>query len=315
MYSHLRPTTLAHYLLVQPQYRKSTKGGMKNPHIKARLSVSCLEGNFGTASPRVENSASIVNISQVAATLYTVRDFCKNAPDLAVTAAKIRRIGYSAVQVSGLGPIPPEEVAKIITGEGLKICATHEPSEPLLNNPEQSVERLKKLGCRLTAYPFPHGVDFGDADSIQVFVRKLDTTGAVLRTAGITLAYHNHDIEFLRFKGATVLEYIYAHTDPRNLAGELDTYWVQHGGGDCVEWCRKLRNRLPLLHIKDYSITLDRRATDCEIGRGTLPFRRIIDEAAQSGCNWFIVEQDTCPRDPFESLAISFDYLKAELVS
>jgi sugar phosphate isomerase/epimerase len=96
---------------------------------------------------------------------------------------------------------------------------------------------------------------------------------------------------------------------------ELDTYWVHFGGGDCVDWCRKLAGRLPFIHLKDYAITKARTPVYCEIGQGTLPFARIIAEAEQSGCRWFIVEQDTCPRDPFESLKISCDYLKTNLVS
>jgi sugar phosphate isomerase/epimerase len=62
-------------------------------------------------------------------------------------------------------------------------------------------------------------------------------------------------------------------------------------------------------------MTRERRPTFCEIGQGTLPFQRIIAEAEQSGCRWFVVEQDTCPNNPFASLQISFDYLKANLVS
>jgi sugar phosphate isomerase/epimerase len=96
--------------------------------------------------------------------------------------------------------------------------------------------------------------------------------------------------------------------------GELDTYWVHFGGGDCVEWCRKLRGRLPFIHLKDYAITRERQPIFCEIGVGTLPFKRIIAEAERSGCQWFIIEQDTCPNDPFDSLKISFDYVKANLV-
>ena len=256
-----------------------------------------------------------MRISQVAVTLYTVRDFCKTASDLALTAQKIRALGYRAVQLSGLGPIPPEEIVRIMAGEGLTICATHEPSTVILEQPEKAIENLQKLGCRLTAYPYPQGIDFGDANSITALVRKLDAAGARFRAAGLTLGYHNHDIEFFKFQGAPVLDYIFAHSDPHNLVGELDTYWVHYGGGDCVEWCRKLRGRLPFIHLKDYAITLERKATYCEIGAGTLPFRRIIDEAERSGCEWFIVEQDICPRNPFDSLQESFDYLKANLVS
>src|ERR1039457_6688456 len=101
-----------------------------------------------------------MKISQVAVTLYTVRDFCKTAADLAVTARKIRTIGYEAVQLSGLGPIPPEEIVGIMAGEGLTICATHEPGAVILDQPEKAIETLQKLGCRLTAYPYPQGIDF-----------------------------------------------------------------------------------------------------------------------------------------------------------
>jgi sugar phosphate isomerase/epimerase len=252
--------------------------------------------------------------AQIAAQLYTVRDFCTTASTLAATARKIRAIGYEAAQLSGLGPIPEQEIAKIMAGEGLVICATHEPAAVILDQPERAIESLQKLGCRLTAYPYPQGVDFGDADSVNTLVRKLDAAGAKFRAAGLTLGYHNHDIEFLKFQGAPVLDYIFAHTDPRNLVGELDTYWVHFGGGDCVEWCRKLRRRLPFIHLKDYAITRERHPVYCEIGAGTLPFRRIIAEAERSGCQWFIVEQDTCPHNPFDSLQISLDYLKANLV-
>jgi sugar phosphate isomerase/epimerase len=52
----------------------------------------------------------------------------------------------------------------------------------------------------------------------------------------------------------------------------------------------------------------------CEIGRGTLPFRSIVPEAERAGCEWFIIEQDTCEGDPFESLRQSFEYVKGNLV-
>ena len=256
-----------------------------------------------------------MKLTQVAAQLYTVREFCQTAPDLAATARKIRAAGYPAVQLSGLGPIPADEVARIMAGEGLTICATHEPSGIILDRPEQAIENLRVLGCTLTAYPYPQGIDFGDADSIKTLVRKLDAAGAKFRAAGLTLGYHNHEMEFLKFEGAPILEYIYARADPRNLVAELDTYWVHFGGGDCVDWCRKLAGRLPFIHLKDYAITKAHTPVFGEIGAGTLPFARIIAEAERSGCRWFIVEQDTCPRDPFDSLKISLDYLKANLVS
>lgn len=254
--------------------------------------------------------------SQIAAQLYTVRDFCKTAADLAVTAAKLRQIGYTAVQVSGIGPIPAPDVAAILHGEGLTICATHENSQALLDDTDRVIDRLRALGTRFTAYPYPAGIDFDQPAHVENLVRKLDLAGARLRSAGLVLGYHNHAHEFYRPAGGpTVLERIYADTAPHHLVAELDTYWVQRGGGDVVAWVRRLAGRLPCIHLKDYRVNPVGEPTFAEIGAGTLPFDRIIAEAEAGGCEWFIVEQDTCPGDPFDSLRQSFDYLCQHHVS
>jgi sugar phosphate isomerase/epimerase len=256
-----------------------------------------------------------MKLSQVAIQLYTLRQHCQTAADFAATAARVRAIGYTAVQISGAGPIPEAELVSICRNEGLTICATHEPGAQILDDTTRVIDRLHRLGCRLTAYPFPAGIDFTDAQVVETLVRKLDAAGARLREAGLVLGYHNHGIEFVKYKGAPVLDYIYAATRPENLVGELDTYWIHYGGGDVVEWCRKLRGRLPFIHLKDYGFTKENKPTYCEIGAGTLPFDRIVAEAEKSGCEWFIIEQDTTPGDPFDSIRQSFDYVRAHLVS
>lgn len=256
-----------------------------------------------------------MRINQVAAQLYTLRDHCKTAADLAVSAKKLRAIGYSAVQVSGVGPIPETEIVAILQGEGLKICATHEPGQVILQEPDRVIARLQKLGCRLTAFPFPQGVDLTDFAQVKALAAGLDAAGARLRAAGLVLGYHNHAVEFIRCQDRTVLDWIYDLTDPRNLVGEPDTYWVQYGGGDPVSWCRRLKGRLPFIHLKDYCVQPGGQPTFCEIGSGNLAFDRIIAEAEAGGCEWFIVEQDVCPGDPFDSLAKSFDHLRTRLVS
>ena len=104
-------------------------------------------------------------------------------------------------------------------------------------------------------------------------------------------------------------------SNPRFLLAELDTYWVQAGGGDPVAWCKKMAGRMPLLHLKDYGVGPDGKPHFAEIGNGNLDWPAIISTAEASGTEWFIVEQDVCPGDPFESLAQSFRYIKANLAS
>ncbi len=47
-----------------------------------------------------------------------------------------------------------------------------------------------------------------------------------------------------------------------------------------------------------------------EVGRGNQNIPEILTAAEATGCQWFIVEQDTCPSDPFECIVRSLNYLK-----
>ena len=254
-----------------------------------------------------------MKLQQVALQLYTLRDFLQTPADVAATLKKVRAIGYGAVQASGLGPIAEDALLEILSGEGLTLCATHEPAQRILDEPERVAERLDKLDCTLTAYPFPEGVDFGSERSVYDLIAKLNRAGEVLQRADKTLAYHNHQHEFRKLGGRVILDLIYEQTDPRYLQGELDTYWVQYGGGDVSAYCEKLAGRLPIIHLKDYAVGEDGRPTFAPIGGGNLNLEKIVAAAEASGCKWFAVEQDTCAGDPFEAVRQSFEHIAAHL--
>jgi sugar phosphate isomerase/epimerase len=254
--------------------------------------------------------------SQVALIGYTIRDYCKTVEDFADAMKRVKAIGYDAFQVSGVGPIDPADIARICGDNGLTICATHEPGASICDTPQAVVERLDALGCKYTAYPHPH-VPIESADDVRKLAAQLDRAGAVLREAGKVLTYHNHAIEFKRFEGKTALEIIYAETDPQNLQAEIDTHWVQTGGGEPTAWVRSLAGRLPLLHMKDYVIGEDgltKKIT--EVGHGSLDFASICQAADDGGCEWFIVEQDSdwLNDDPFASAEFSYNTIRDTLL-
>lgn len=246
---------------------------------------------------------------QIAAQLYTCRDLLKTPADIARTLRRIRATGYTAVQVSGVGPIAEEELVRILDGEGLVCCATHESGDTILRETPKVIERLRKLGCAVTAYPYPAGIDFADEASVDALISGLNRAGAEMAAAGQILCYHNHQHEFRKLGGRTVLDRIFANTKPENLQAEPDTYWVQYGGADPVSLCERLAGRLPVIHLKDYMVNNDNAPVFCEIGAGNLDFPRIIAAAESAGCKWFIVEQDTCTGDPVDSLAQSWRWL------
>jgi sugar phosphate isomerase/epimerase len=255
-----------------------------------------------------------MNIDQVAVQLYTLRQHLKTPADMAKTLKRVREIGYRAVQMSGVGEVDPAEFARMCAGEGLTLCATHENGQAILGTPENIIDKLRALGCGITAYPFPAGIDFNSEASVAGLIAGLARAGALFRDAGMTLCYHNHNHEFRKLNGRVILERIYAEIPADVLGAELDTYWVQMGGADVVDWMGKVAGRQPILHLKDCGVNAENQTGFCEIGRGNLPFKHIIAAAEAGGTKWFAVEQDVCPGDEFESIRISLEYITEHLL-
>jgi sugar phosphate isomerase/epimerase len=258
-----------------------------------------------------------MKMNQVALQLYTLRNYLGTPEAVETTLRKVAAMGYPAVQISGMpsGVLTEAELLALCQKLGLTICATHEPGSTILEDVAKVISRLKALNCRYTAYPYPAGIDMASPESVAGLIRGLNKAGESMAQIGQVLTYHNHHTELQKVNGQVVLERIYGETDPKFLQGEIDTYWIHYGGSNPADWCRRLAGRLPLLHMKDYVMTSDGTPRFGYIGEGNLNFRAIIEEADKSGCQWFIVEQDTCPGDPFEAIHRSLDYLGKNLIS
>lgn len=247
--------------------------------------------------------------SEIALTLYTVRNFCQTEKDLLNTLNKIKKIGYKAIQVSSIGPINPKNVKKMCDDIGLIICATHEPNEEIINNTQKVIDKLNILNCSYTALPYPKDMNFLDLNILDKFIKDINKAGSILNQSDKILCYHNHALEFQKINNEVILDRIYNTSDSTFIQGEPDIYWIQKGGNDPIAWCKKLKNRLPLIHLKDFIMINEHDSYYAEIGNGNLDIKNIIKEAKISGCKWYIVEQDECQGDPFTSIEISYNNL------
>ena len=247
--------------------------------------------------------------SAIAAQLYTVRDFTQTPDGVVETLKKVAAAGYEAVQLSALAPMDPRELRNICDGEGLAICSTHIDYGQMRDEPEKVIEEHHILGCK---YPAIGGMpsEYRNAQDFVGFAKDASEVVARLAEAGLIFGYHNHNWELEKFGGRTVLQIFFEESDPRYFTFELDTYWVQAGGGSPVDWINKLKGRMPLLHLKDMTMRGGQQIM-AEIGEGNLDWPGILAAAKDAGVVWYIVEQDTCERDPFESLKISLENLKA----
>lgn len=245
--------------------------------------------------------------SQLAAQLYTVRDFMKTPDDVAGTFEYVRKIGYEAVQLSGLCPMEEELIVKYAADNGLTICATHESGATIINEVDSVIERLKKLSCKHTAYPHPHAFPRTYRGAVE-FAHKLNDAAEKMAKEGLVLSYHNHAQEFIRYNGEYLLDIIYNNAPA--LQAEIDTFWVQAGGQNPVKWINKMAGRQPLLHLKDYGIGFGFGRIMQSIGSGSLEWNEIIPAGEKGGVEYFIVEQDDCNGiNPFDALRSSYEYI------
>ena len=138
--------------------------------------------------------------------MYTVRDFTGTAAGLADTLARIRAIGYPAVQLSAVGAmggespaVSPEQARRMLDDNGLRCIATHRSWDSLAHETEQEIAFHHTLGCEFAAIgslPAPYA-DTGAA-GYAAFTRDAAPVIARLRDAGIRFGYHNHAHEFER---------------------------------------------------------------------------------------------------------------------
>jgi len=222
---------------------------------------------------------------------------------------KVREIGYEALQLSALGPIDTKELKKILDGEGLTVCATHTSYERMRDEPQAVIDEHNLLECKHAAIGGLPG-EYRNAEGYAKFAKEASEVARKLKEGGLTFSYHNHSFELEKFNGRTGLAILYEESDQEVFNAEIDTYWIQHGGGDSADWILKMKGRVPLIHLKDM-VVLGGKQIMAEVGEGNLNWPAILDACKEAGTQWYLVEQDTCQRNPFESLAISLKNLKS----
>ncbi len=247
--------------------------------------------------------------SKIAVNLYTCRDFTQTPGDIADTLHQVKTIGYDYVQVSGLGPVDPQEVKRMLEAEGLGVCATHVAYERLQKEIDTVIAEHHLWDCPNAAISvLPE--EYRNPEGYARFAQEGSQIARALAAADLTFSYHNHYWELQKQNHRTGLQILLEDSDPEVFFFEIDTYWIQYAGGDPAAWIRSVKGRIPLVHLKDMGIR-DTEPTTFEIGEGNLNWPAVLQACQEAGVQWYIVEQDWCPGDPFDSIATSYRNLRA----
>lgn len=255
---------------------------------------------------KLMGAAAATKLNKIGVQLYTVRN--EMAKDFDGSLRKIAEIGYKQVEFAGYYNRTPQQVKTLLGQLGLESPSVHVPLADLRDNLPKAIDAAKVIGHRYLICPYLMPQERTTLDQYKQLVATLNKAGAECKKAGLQLAYHNHDFEFMPLDGKLPYDILLTETDKNLVKMELDLYWIVKAKQDPIAWMQKNPGRFVAFHVKDMDATP--KAFFAEVGRGVIKFKDIFAKSNKSGVQLFIVEQDQCPGSPFDSLKISYDYLK-----
>jgi inosose dehydratase len=158
--------------------------------------------------------------------------------------------GLGEVAASGIDGFEPgvgglqqiEQMAPLLKKHGLEMrslyvnSTLHEAgqADKSIDEVVAAAAKAKAVGTRIIVTN-PSPIQWGGAqnktdEQLKTQATALDKLGAGLRETGLTLAYHNHDIELRN--AAREFHHMMVGTDPRNVTLCLDAHWVYRGAGN-----------------------------------------------------------------------------------
>lgn len=262
------------------------------------LSAVAICAAFGTTA------ALSGELRKIGLQLYTVRDLLKS--DFEATLRDIARLGYREVEFAGILGGDIRRTRDLLRRLDLAAPSTHVDYGSLQSNPERSFETAHMLEARFVVCPWLDPSERQTTDDWKRICENLNAIGERAARAGVMLAYHNHDFEFVDLAdGIMPYDLLLSRTDERFVKLELDVYWATKGKVDPAPLLRAHPSRFRLVHLKDMA----KDGSFTEIGNGTIDFANVIDASLRSGVQHFFVEQDVSP-DPLRSIKTSIAYLR-----
>ncbi len=249
----------------------------------------------------------------IGAQLYNVREYCKTLEDLDKSLEKVAKIGYKAVQLSGVCEYTADEIKPMLDKYGLIAPLTHFKYDRIVGDTDATIQLHKDIGAGYIGLgSLPNFKKNGcKKEDIDAFVKEITPAVKKIKDSGLKFMYHNHNMEFVKYGDVTALEYLVNQFDVDEFGVTLDGYWVTAGGGDPTEWLLKLSGRCNCIHLKDMVYSAEDLAVRmCPIGSGNINYKKYCAMAISEGIEYAFVEQDhSYGEDPFECLKKSFDYL------
>jgi sugar phosphate isomerase/epimerase len=231
--------------------------------------------------------------------MWSLRDDQKQ--DFAATVRQVKAIGFDGIELAGFGNLDAASAKAAVDEAGLQVSGLHVSLQQLRTDPFAVIQDALLFKTKNVICPWLPATYYPSRSACEVIGEELGRAGAILRSYGLQLHFHNHAPELQVLEGRTVFEWILGAASPRDLMAEVDVYWVKIGGECPAGFIRRLGTRCNLVHLKDEN----------EIGLGPVDFPAVFAELDRMPwIEWHVIEQERYNHAPLESIRLSFEQLK-----
>jgi sugar phosphate isomerase/epimerase len=271
------------------------------------------------------NKIAALGGGRVGLQLYTVRDAMSKDPKGTLQA--LAAMGYTDVENAGYNAgkyygMEHKEFKMLLSDLGLRMLSGHtmtgntnkEQKRTMVNDWEAACVDAANMGQKYLVLAYLVDSERKKIDDYKYVSELLNKCGETAKKHGIQMAYHNHDFEFKTLDGQIPYDLMMKETQKGLVSYELDVYWTAFAGVDTAKYYNTYKGRYDLMHVKDMSANSDKIFT--EVGNGVIDWKPMFANAKAAGVDFFYVEQDRCVNhQPMESVKISIDYLKKNIVN
>ena len=222
--------------------------------------------------------------------LYSAR----NHPPLENVLEKLSDYGYA--EVEGFGGVygEPEKLRAEMDRLGLTMPTGHFSIEMLEKEKKKVLKIASMLGMNKLVCPYllpdkrPK-----TAKGWKDFGKRLEAISRSYRAEGYSVAWHNHDFEFMPLRdGSTPHELIFSAAP--TLDWEIDVAWIVRGKSNPLKWIKAYAGTITIAHVKD--IAPKGQCVDedgwADVGHGVIKWKAVMDALKQTRCMHYVMEHD-----------------------
>ena len=255
------------------------------------------------------------------------------------TLGKIKAAGYDGLELNRFMIHPSSLMVRLMTRaagmptgkggnldwhallqeSGIEVVSLHTDLGSLEREPDAVVEEAKSYGTDKVVITGMYRFDYSDEKTVRELADRLNKAGEALKGEGVSLLYHNHNVELLPVKpGLRAYDILLSNTNPELVNFEFDSYWFTDGGADAKAWVRKLGSRMKLWHVTDRgsrqsgpAMTPILKADSMELGTGNMDLDGMKEIALSNGIEAVVLEshKNWIDKDPVKSLELSAKWL------